>query len=101
MDLLGGPSKIREVMAVKCSGCGNFISSEIQTCPICGDKIDCQPSSYEVGSHPTHGLMADLWNSFQQSRDGGFTMTRKEALLLKILMSVLVLILAVTLFVHP
>lgn len=88
-------------MAVKCSGCGTFISPEIQTCPICGDTIDYPPSSCEVRSHPTQGLMVDLWDSFWQSRDGGFTMTRKEARLLKILMSVLVLILAVTLFSHP
>lgn len=101
MDLLGGPSKIRGVMAVKCSGCGNFICSEIKTCPICGDKIDFQPSSYEARSHPTHGLRYDLWDSFWQSQDGGFTMTRKEALLLKFLISVLVLLLAVTLFFHP
>ncbi len=101
MDLLGGPSKIRVVMAVKCSGCGTFISPEIQTCPICGDTINCESSSYEIGSHPIQGLMVDLWDSFRQSTEGGFTMTRKEALLLKILMSVLVLLLAVTLFVHP
>ena len=88
-------------MAVKCSGCGTFIGSEIQTCPICGDTIDCQPSSYEVRAHPPHGLMYDLWDSFWQSTEGGFTMTRKEARLLKILISLLVLMLAVTLFSHP
>ena len=88
-------------MAVKCSGCGTFISPEIQTCPICGDKIDLQPSSYEVGSHPPPGLLYDLWDSFWQSTGDGLTMTRKEALLLKILISLLVLMLAVTLFSHP
>ncbi|MEE9258867.1 MAG: hypothetical protein V3U37_04945 [Nitrospinaceae bacterium] len=88
-------------MAVKCSGCGNFISPEIKSCPICGDKNDFEASPYEVGSHPAHGLIYDMWGSFWQSKNEGLAMSRKEALLLKILVGVLVLLLAATLISNP
>lgn len=88
-------------MAVKCSGCGNFISPEIKSCPICGDKNDFKASPFEADSHLPHGLIYEMWDSFWQSNNEGFAMSRNEALLLKILVGVLVLLLAATLIFNP
>ncbi len=89
-------------MAVKCSGCGNIISSDLQSCPICGDATDFNSASFgEMGSPPPQGLIYDMWDSIWLNKVGDSAMSRKEALLLKVLMGVLVLILAATFFFTP
>jgi len=85
-------------MAIKCSGCGNFISSDLHACLICGDATDVNSSSLDESSHPPPGLIYDMWDNVWQNRSGESVMSHGEAMALKILMGVLAFMLAVTIY---
>ncbi|MDH5763916.1 MAG: hypothetical protein OEZ51_13140 [Nitrospinota bacterium] len=85
-------------MAIKCPGCGNFISPETTSCPICGDAKELEAPVLEEGPSPSQGLIYDMWDHFWHVGSEGSAMSRNEVLILKILVGVLIVMMAVTLF---
>ena len=89
------------IMAIKCFGCGNFISPDIPSCPICGETKEIDTSSFETGTPLAQGEVYDMWDYFWQAGNERSAMSRHEAILLRILVGIIILMLAITLFATP
>lgn len=85
-------------MAIRCGGCGNFISPEITHCPICGDTARNPRSPVSGEPEKAHRSIYDLWDHFWHVGGGGSTLSRHEAVWMRVLIGIMTLILGVTLF---
>ncbi len=81
-------------MALKCSGCGNFISTEVKTCPICGDATGYSRPDIHDPPHATAGMINQIWDHFRQGGREVLAMSPKETFFFKILIGILLVMLA-------